>query len=114
MLGIISCEVRSAAVKAALFIPGVLAMRSKVGAMRLGDCSPGSLSTRWHSAHIAWAILRPWAGFPTSCACKLPIVNVEPASTRLTADLRRCEDLKLFTSTTAPNRRYLGWCTERT
>jgi hypothetical protein len=38
MLGMLSCEVRSAAVRAALFIPGVLAMCSKVGAMRLGDC----------------------------------------------------------------------------
>jgi hypothetical protein len=101
MLGMLSCEVRSAAVRATLFIPGMLAMFSKVGAMRLGDC-PGPLSTRWHSAHATRAILNPWLGFPISCASRLPTVNVELASTRLTADPRRCGDLKMLTPTTAP------------
>jgi hypothetical protein len=63
---------------------------------------PGSLSTRWHSAHIAWAILKRWAGFPTSCASKLPTVNVKLASTRPTADLIRRGDLKMCTPTMAP------------
>src|SRR5690242_5821562 len=98
MLGILSCEVRSAAVRATPFIPGVLAMRSKVGAMRLGDCSPGTLSTRWHSAQIAWAIFNPWAGLPTSCARKLPSVNVKPASATPIADPRQSGDLKMFYS----------------
>jgi hypothetical protein len=80
-------------------------MCSKVGASRLGDC-PGPLSTRWHSAHTARAILRPWSGFPTSCACRLPTVNVMPASTRKTADLRRCGDVKMFILTTAPSCRH--------
>jgi hypothetical protein len=44
---------------AALLIPGMLAMCSKVGASRFGDC-PGTLSTRWHSAHTARATPRPW------------------------------------------------------
>ena len=102
MLGMLSCDVRSAAVRAALVIPGVLAMCSKVGAMRLGDCS-GSLSTRWHSAHCARAVLRPWSGFPTSCACKLlPTVSVKPASKRLTTDLRWYEDVRMFVLTTPP------------
>jgi len=57
-LGIVLCVVCSATVRAALVMPGVLAMTLKVGALGLVE-PPPALSMAWHSAHTSRANRRP-------------------------------------------------------
>jgi hypothetical protein len=66
-LGIVTCVVRSATVRAALVMPAVLAMTLKVGALGLVEPS-AALSMAWHSAHTSRANWRPSGTLPICCA----------------------------------------------
>src|SRR6516164_1945809 len=80
------CEVCSAAERAALLIPGILAIFSKGGASRLGE-NPTMFSTRWHSAHCLRAILIPRVRVPPYWPRRLRVNVVARANTNQVVNL---------------------------
>ncbi len=66
-IGIPACGVVSVTFKAIPVIPGVSAIRTNVGAIKLGDRScPFRIA--WHREQTSFAIATPFAGSPTSAA----------------------------------------------